>query len=442
MKKLIIILIILSVFSGLQAQCDARYFRKCAVTEIAPGLTDFAVTKDNGDKSGTWEGILGGNRISGTYKFDHSIGRFVASVNTPEPVNAQLFKQQVVKEETRIEQSSNTGQNTGHNQEIDKLKESNKLALKKAEVAEGTGQMALDQSGKALLELDELNTQMSLLRKRIEQLEAQRLEEMEQAVNTFNSTSSPVQSKQNVTVGTHTGYRPLSTSTVQSTIYIGMGLRPFKFNQQDVQFSYTDESPSKDYIYNEFRIKERSRALTLHGGFEYKYPSNWLWRINGEVYFGRARGGGGEFAIGYHVEAMPGLSIRPALGLGFSQSTVTLGDIEQNALYIQVNDTKFYSESVRVSVSTPSLSLRPEVVISKELSNDFDLRLGMGYHINIARLGTYLQFSGDDEIGNSVSDSKQLDEINGYLAVNYDQLEKSFARSSGFFVNLCLGFKF
>ena len=64
-------------------------------------------------------------------------------------------------------------------------------------------------------------------------------------------------------------------------------------------------------------------------------------------------------------------------------TSVELGDIYQNSVYIQVNDTKFYSRSVGIRVSSPSLSLRPQVAFVLPVLDNYEVRLGMGYLVLI-----------------------------------------------------------
>ena len=439
MKKLIFLLTFISLYSCLQAQCDARYFRKCAVTELLPGLSDFKVTQDNGDKSGSWEGSLNGQRIIGTYAYDHSAGRFVATVNAPVVSNPQPTVQ---SGESGMQEERGKSMNTSSNrieERIETLEGKNQEALSRSESALRQAGDAEQSAGRALLEIDDLQTKMLLLERRMDQLEAgQKNSGPAQTINSSsftNSNPSPVRAQKSSKPVAVSRYSP------DMTLYLGFGVRPLKYGDLDIEFEYIDESPSHDHIYEYYQLDKRSSAFSLNAGFEYFDHSNWFYHLEGELYFGEVRGGGADFGMGYHFDTGKGFEIRPSLGLGMNYTRVELGDIYQNSVYIQVNDTKFYSRSVGIRVSSPSLSLRPQVAFVLPVLDNYEVRLGMGYHINLARFSSDLQFSGEDENRKSISDSKPLKAANAYLGVNGRRTTTSFASPQGFFIHACFGLR-
>ena len=221
--------------------------------------------------------------------------------------------------------------------------------------------------------------------------------------------------------------------------FVGLGYRPLSYNNHSLAFRYTDESPSRDRISSTFFIPSNSSVLTVHGGLEQYFPSGWMLKLNGEFYLNSIGGGGVELGGGHIFEPISGLIVMPSVGLGINWVKVPLGQISQNAQYIQVNETQFYSPTVSVGLSSPSLTLRPELIFSSDIYDNYFIRLAAGYHHTISKLSNDLIFHGEGQNGDSLRAIKPLSAANADLFLDGFPLETTFANPQGIFVNLSFG---
>jgi hypothetical protein len=201
------------------------------------------------------------------------------------------------------------------------------------------------------------------------------------------------------------------TIAAQKEISITGGVKMIGSEQKLMTLWYVDESPSGDNMYANVdpvgkynfdlsvRFQETSKMTNFHlfGDIQGYIGSVLGLALNvGYLYSGNSRG---------KVKLEPEL----AGSLGFSRRGI--GEIQNNDIYIQVNQTQFADNTnVFVAVNNIYFGVKPGLSISTDLNNGHKIGFRANYQLSVkvGRLG----FSGTGQDGNPASDSESLTATN------------------------------
>ncbi len=230
-------------------------------------------------------------------------------------------------------------------------------------------------------------------------------------------------------------------STIQlygqsSRVCFYAGYKPIEAEQSTVQFIYIDESPSQDFINTTVEISDNTSAVDF--GFSLE-GAKWVGDLH--MYAGQLFGidmGGGLYKP-IQIGSSGKNFFVPQITAGVGLCRVNLGTIENNDVYIQVNDTKFGDyENVSASVQNFYFFIKPQVGISFELDDKKDLRIILAYLL--CANSPLINFSGKLDDGTSTTESEDLDESNIYFLVNGEESHEAPFSSTGFEIKLALTF--
>ncbi len=222
--------------------------------------------------------------------------------------------------------------------------------------------------------------------------------------------------------------------------FAGLGVRPLTHEDLDIYFRYVDESPSRDNITEEFKLKANSIVVPIRIGVGYKASNQYFGSISAEFSLARP-------STIWQVNAGRSLkyknfTINPSLCFEYGTGGVKLGDIKNNDVYIQVNNVQFYSNTASVSVKNSFMSLRPTLGLSFPLGDEkhFYLYGDLSYNLILHTGSSYLYFDGKDKDGNGIGESETLSAPNVFLMVNSKRVENTFVKYNGIAFNIGIGF--
>lgn len=244
--------------------------------------------------------------------------------------------------------------------------------------------------------------------------------------------------------------QPANTNSTSLDDYFTIGLRynqtPFVVNAGNLNFSYVDESPSRDNLQTSKNWNESAQL----GFFELLLGVG-----NYKTFHVELGGGYGEngdfrrfdfvFGIGGNKTFGPKnrLGIRYVLPMRYGNVRQYVGKIQNNASYIQVNEKQFYSPEVKVFLKTNPFIINPRVDICLRLTNWLSIEMGGGYQVNVFTTGTRVRFDGKDGTGEEASDITETEKLNASnlkLRYNGSGLSKLPMKLNGFFFNAGLFF--
>lgn len=203
----------------------------------------------------------------------------------------------------------------------------------------------------------------------------------------------------------------------QTTISFSGGVKLIKSENNPTTLWYVDESPSHDNIYRDI---EQIGNLSINLGI--RFSDNETSKalkpfIEGQGYFGSINGislNGGFF---YSSANSKNFKVQPELGLVLGYCSKGVGDIQNNDVYIQVNNTRFQDyTNVSVALRNAYIGLKPGLNILFNLGNDQELGFGVNYQVSYK--AGFVAFRGLDDNGTSVSETEYLSAENVWFTAN------------------------
>ena len=201
------------------------------------------------------------------------------------------------------------------------------------------------------------------------------------------------------------------------------GVKLIKPDDRTVTLWYVDESPSMDNLYVSgtqdgnmsylinFRIQEKGldKKFKIFG--------------EGQGYFGVINGLALNIGYLYCSNSESNFRVQPELAGLFGYSTTGMGEIENNDVYIQVNDTKFQDyTNVNVALRNVYVGIKPTLSFVAKISTNQEIGLGVSYQLSY-KFGKVV-FTGTGEDGNEAKDSESLNEDNVNFTVDGEKTDK------------------
>lgn len=193
--------------------------------------------------------------------------------------------------------------------------------------------------------------------------------------------------------------------------YINLGYRRWNLTGDEIFFNFVDDSPSQDRISK--MIEPNSAGLTIDFGLEYNFKKV-DWSLGYHAFLGKIRGGSFSTGLGYRLIDNEKMIVRPGFSFCFGKSNLNLGRIENNDSYIQINNQRYYGESVGVVLKRGLTTLNPHLTVDIPFQRFRSLRITGGYTLQIAKGTEVLSFSGlvNEE---TVYETKPLSASNSFL---------------------------
>jgi hypothetical protein len=201
------------------------------------------------------------------------------------------------------------------------------------------------------------------------------------------------------------------------------GVKLMKADTREVTLWYIDESPSMDNLYKtveqtgnmainfNLRLQDNSTNSTFH------------FFIEGQGYIGSMNGMALNTGLFYRSDGSASVKLQPEMSLILGYSSKSIGEIENNDVYIQVNDTKFQDyTNVNVALRNFYYGIKPGLSFTITTANDNEFGIGINYQLSLK--SGKISFTGKGDDGNSAADSEKLSESNvGFYVDNKESDE-------------------
>jgi len=208
----------------------------------------------------------------------------------------------------------------------------------------------------------------------------------------------------------------------QPDISISCGLKITNQIRENASLWYIDESPSMDNIGKDIP-STGNKSIEL--GLRLQDYENALNRfMDGQLYFGDLMGLSVGLGYSYDMTEFSSIKFVPEISgiLGFSSKGI--GELENNDVYIQVNQTKFQDyTNVWVSLRNTYIGIKPGFQIKLVTDSEKEIGIRVLYQLSY-KMGSLL-FSGTDNYGEATSDSEDLNASNVGFYVNGQRTSKN-----------------
>ena len=198
------------------------------------------------------------------------------------------------------------------------------------------------------------------------------------------------------------------------------GTKPLKINELDVTLSYVDESPSPDYFDTDFILESSESVNYFSIGFmQDNFKDKFLMGLKADMFFKQMFGFNLDLSGGYLIKLSDNFKFGPKIDLTlFGIANKNIGELQNNTGYIQVNDTKFYDDEVKVSFQNVWFGLKPSLYAKFNPTSAFHVFGNIGYSLNASLVN--IGFSGEGEIENeNTSATENLDADNLTFTINH-----------------------
>ena len=191
------------------------------------------------------------------------------------------------------------------------------------------------------------------------------------------------------------------------------GTKPLKINELDVTLEYIDESPSPDYFATNFSLEQSESVNYFSIGFmQDNFKEKFLMGLKADMFFKQMFGFNLDLSGGYLINASEKFKFGPKVDVTlFGIANKNIGKLENNTGYIQVNDTEFYDDEVKVSFQNIWFGLKPSLFAMFKPTSAFQIFANVGYSLNASLVN--IGFSGEGAVENeNTSASENLDAEN------------------------------
>ena len=204
----------------------------------------------------------------------------------------------------------------------------------------------------------------------------------------------------------------------QPDISISGGLKLINSEPVTTTLWYVDESPSRDNIYTTVQpIGNQALNLSLRWQDDTpEIPLRLFMELQG--YVGDINGLAFNGGFLYSGSKQGKVRIQPELSVVLGYCSKGIGEMQNNDVYIQVNETRFKDyDNVSVALRNAYLGVKPGLSIVFNTGPSSEFGIGINYQVSIK--ASFVSFSGIGQDGNSVSDYEFLSEDNvGFFVDN------------------------
>lgn len=223
----------------------------------------------------------------------------------------------------------------------------------------------------------------------------------------------------------------------QPDVSISCGVKITNQIRENASLWYIDESPSMDNIVKDI---PSSGNKSIELGIRLQdYGNTFNTFMDGQLYFGDLLGLSIGLGYSYDMFKKSRLKFVPEISgiLGFSSKGI--GELQNNDVYIQVNQTQFEDyTNVWVSLQNTYIGIKPGFQIKLVTGNEKEFGIRVLYQLSY-KMGSLL-FTGTDSYGDAASDTEDLNANNVGFYVNGIRTDKNPFNPDGLEVKLFYSF--
>jgi hypothetical protein len=210
----------------------------------------------------------------------------------------------------------------------------------------------------------------------------------------------------------------------QPSISVSGGVKLINTEPRAMTLWYVDESPSRDNIYKDVG-QIGNIAINLNVRWIDDTPDK-AFRLfmEGQGYIGSINGLAFNLGYAYSGTNQGKVRIQPEIGAVLGYCSKGIGVIENNDVYIQVNQTQFQDYTdVFTSLRNAYIGIKPG--LSFVFKTGIDSEIGLGINYQLSYKAGFISFSGIGQNGNQVTEIEYLTAKNVGFYVEGDRTDRN-----------------
>jgi len=165
-------------------------------------------------------------------------------------------------------------------------------------------------------------------------------------------------------------------------ISISAGLRSFFSDPGTVTTSYVDDSPSMDRFMGSLDLDKYINRIGFALNYNWGRKKGLSHQLGIEGVFGLSESAHIGYGMGFTIPIefkYSTMLIRPAFHAMIGNNRINLGYLQNNAAYIQINNTQIFDEELLIKLNTDTYILRPKVDFIIPIINFLTAYVSLGY---------------------------------------------------------------
>jgi hypothetical protein len=210
----------------------------------------------------------------------------------------------------------------------------------------------------------------------------------------------------------------------QPSISVSGGVKLIGTENRTTTLWYVDESPSRDNIYKDID-PIGNLAINLNVRWTDDTPDK-VFRpfLEGQGYIGAISGLAFNAGYAYCGTNQGKIRIQPEIGAVLGYCSKGVGTIQNNDVYIQVNNTHFQDYTdVTVALRNAYIGIKPGLSFIFKTGENKEIGLGVNYQISYK--AGFLSFRGLDNNGNQTTEIEYLTAKNVGFYVDNQKTDKN-----------------
>ncbi len=210
------------------------------------------------------------------------------------------------------------------------------------------------------------------------------------------------------------------------------GTRNIKGESGSVFLSYIDESPDPDFHYATTELLEEYNRLGgsiyLNFGKKNKFNHGFIFDFGFDDVIT-------SYSLGYSISKNIPIKLNERellvrLGSSFfiGTTSIRMGDMQNQTVYIQVNDTKFFDDEISVTITSRNIIARPHLELSYPITDQLYLVGNWGYDFGKTISTPWIGFRGitydEDNNEDWVRAQEKLNAPNVLATLDENQFKK------------------
>ena len=223
-----------------------------------------------------------------------------------------------------------------------------------------------------------------------------------------------------------------------SSFYLAIGNKGVSLDETNIEFSFVDNSPSMDNLSTDVDLEAFSNPFTVNIGFLSPLSDAFVFKsqLDGFTennFFGVSL----ELGVGYVLFGNDRVTLTGDIFLGYTYTSLKLGKINNNALFIQINDREFFDPSLNVRLVDGVFTYHPNLTGIINVAGPISVIGQIGY------VGVFVDDKPEIRFaGLTAAENVSIDDENATLTVNGTTTQDSLIDFGGITFNVGIAYTF
>lgn len=168
------------------------------------------------------------------------------------------------------------------------------------------------------------------------------------------------------------------------SVTLGFGPRTLDTTPGTILTSYVDDSPSMDNLSTTTEVFDKYSTVGINIAYQYGKYKGLSHSLAIEGSLGKNEGYLIYYSLGYSFYTDIGsrfLIAQPSFNIGYGENGFDVGDIENNAAYIQIRDDQYFSSSLNLNLHANIVIFGPAVDLQYLVAGNFKIFANVAYDI-------------------------------------------------------------